>query len=127
MKISTNRGNYLLLKLLTSRFPNIFLSTQTEYVLEKISRAVETGALREREEDTVVLKKIATHIEDTNQTSYPLTIGDQYSEQERTEMADYLLRKHFEDYKSSHCTPLPTDLFRTPWELPTDESDFVFT
>lgn len=126
MKISTNRGNFLLLKLLTSRFPNIFLSKQAEYVMEKISRPLEPSVIREREEDTAVLKKIASYIGETNQSSYPLQIGEQYSEQQRTEMADYLVRRHFEDYKSSHCTPLPTDLFRMPWELPI-ESDFVFT
>lgn len=128
MKISTNRGNFLLLKLLASRFPFIFLSKQTEYVMEKISRPLEGSSSaigREREEDTMMLRKIASYIAETNQSSYPLSIGEKYSEQERTEMADYLVRKHFEDYKSSHCTPLPTDLFRMPWELPNE--DFVFT
>lgn len=79
----------------------------------------------EREEDAVVLRKIASYIAETNQKEYPLLIGENYSDEERTEMADYLMRKHFEDYKSSHCTPLPTNLFKMPWELPNE--DFVFT
>lgn len=111
--------------MLTSRFPFIFLAKQTEYVMEKISRPLEPSAMREREEDTAMLKKVASYIAESNQGSYPLSIGEKYSDQERTEMADYLLRKHFEDYKSTHCTPLPTDLFKMPWELPNE--DFVFT
>lgn len=122
-KISTNRGNFLLLKLLARRFPFIFRSLQAEYVMEKISRPMEPSAVRE--EDTAMLRKIASYIAETNQSSYPLAIGEHYSEEERTAMADYLVRKHFDDYKSSHCTPLPTELFRMPWELPNE--DFVFT
>lgn len=126
MKIATNRGNFLLLKLLTDRFPNIFLAKQREYLMQKISRPLEGNAVRDKEEDKAVLQKIAVFIAENNESSYPLSIGDKYSEAERTEMADYLVRKHFEDYTSSHCTPLPADLFQLPWELP-NESDFVFT
>lgn len=30
------------------------------------------------------------------------------------------------DLKSTHCTPLPTDMFQLPWDIHV-ESDFVFT
>ena len=124
-QIQTNRGNFLLLKLLAHRFPFIFLGKQAEYVMEKISRPLEASVMRDREEDTALLRKIASYIAETNETTYPLKIGEKYSDPERTEMADFLLRKHFDDFRSSHCTPLPTNLFKMPWELPNE--DFVFT
>lgn len=116
----------MLLKLLAHRFPNIFQTSQVEYLMEKISRPLEGSDVRDRDSDKYVVRKIAAFISENNQASYPLLIGDQYSPEERTEMADFLLRKHFDDYTSSHCTPLPVEYFRLPWELPND-TDFVFT
>lgn len=126
MKISSNRGNYLLLKLLSHRFPNIFKTSQVTYIMDKISRPLESSDIRDKANDVNVVKKIASYISENNQSSYPLLIGEDFSSEERTEMADYLLRKHFEDYTSSHCTPLPGEFFKLPWELPND-TDFVFT
>lgn len=125
--MSTNRGNYLLLNLLTFRFPNIFGEKQIEHIMNKLRQPVDaTDSDDHQGEDKSVLMKIAAYISENNQSNYPLLIGENYSEPQRLEMADYLLRKHFEDYNSSHCTPLPSELFRLPWELP-NESDFVFT
>lgn len=126
MKISTNRGNDLLLNLLKYRFPNIFGPKEVEHVKSKLRHPLESSHLEDREEDKSVLMKIAAYISENNQSNYPLLIGDNYSDEQRLEMVDYLLRKHFEDYHSSHCTPLPSELFKLPWELP-NESDFVFT
>lgn len=58
---------------------------------------------------------------------YPIDIGADYSDVERTDMAEYLLRKHFVDYKSTHCTPLPMEHFQIPWDLPNTETGFIFT
>lgn len=48
---------------------------------------------------------------------FPLEIGVDYSEDERTQMAEYLVRKHLIDFKSTHCTPLPTEHFCIPWNV----------
>lgn len=58
--------------------------------------------------------------------SYPLLIGEDYSDEQRNTMALYLIKNHFYDYKSSHCTPLPGEFFKNGWSLPA-ENDFVFT
>lgn len=58
--------------------------------------------------------------------SYPINIGDDYSKEQKNQMALFLIKSHFSDFKSTHCTPLPGDFFRTPWNIPHDE-DFVFT
>lgn len=56
-----------------------------------------------------------------------MDIGEDYTSQQRNEMSEYLVRKHLIDYKSTHCTPLPTDYFRIPWDVPNVENGFIFT
>lgn len=58
--------------------------------------------------------------------AYPLKIGADYTEEQRNSLALYLIKSHFYDYKSSHCTPLPGEFFKNPWSIPS-ENDFVFT
>lgn len=62
-----------------------------------------------------------------NSKQYPLDIGDEYTAEQRNQMADYLIRKHLIDFKSTHCTPLPTEHFRIPWDVPSVENGFIFT
>lgn len=63
--------------------------------------------------------------EDSKQ--YPLDIGKGYTSEQRNHMADFLVQKHLLDYKSTHCTPLPADHFRLPWNIPSVENGFIFT
>lgn len=58
--------------------------------------------------------------------SYPLKIGEEYTDEQRNDIVLYLLKHHLYDYKSTHCTPLPAEFFKTGWSLPV-ENDFVFT
>lgn len=62
-----------------------------------------------------------------NSKQYPLDIGEEYTSERCNQMADYLVRKHLIDYKSTHCTPLPTEHFRIPWDVPNVENGFIFT
>lgn len=62
-----------------------------------------------------------------NSKQYPIDIGEDYTTEQRNQMAEYLIRKHLVDFKSTHCTPLPTEYFRIPWDLPSVENDFIFT
>lgn len=69
---------------------------------------------------------LLSHVSE-NSKQYPLDIGDEYTDDQRNQMANYLLRKHLLDFKSTHCTPLPKEYFRIPWDLPSVENDFIFT
>lgn len=62
-----------------------------------------------------------------NSKQYPLLIGEDYTTDQRNQMTEYLVRKHLLDFNSTHCTPLPSDYFRIPWDLPNVENDFIFT
>lgn len=76
--------------------------------------------------DRLSYQKLQSYVSE-NSKQYPLDIGADYSDDERVEMAEYLVRKHFVDYNSSHCTPLPVEHFQIPWDLPSTESGFIFT
>lgn len=41
MKLETNRGNFLLLKMLKYRFPNIFKEPQVEFVKKMLSQSLD--------------------------------------------------------------------------------------
>jgi hypothetical protein len=61
-----------------------------------------------------------------NGPSYPLMIGEDYSTEDKKKMVSFLIRNHYADFKSTHCTPLPGEFFRNPFNIP-QENDFVFT
>lgn len=47
----------------------------------------------------------------------PTEMGKNYTNEQRSLMADFLIKKHLLDFKSSHCTPLPTEYFQIPWSF----------
>lgn len=139
MNIGTNRGNYLLLHMLKTRFPNIFKSEQLTYAQEILNRTVDHCEYKNyysfestlsfnvsarSSDDQMSLSLILSYISE-NGAAYPLKIGEDYTNDQKNQMALYLIKNHFSDFKSSHCTPLPGDFFKTPWNIP--QEDFVFT
>lgn len=60
-------------------------------------------------------------------SSYPMQLGKDYNVEQKKQMVSFLIRNHFADYKSTHCTPLPGEFFRQPFSIPQEESGFVFT
>ncbi|KAG5682428.1 hypothetical protein PVAND_011781 [Polypedilum vanderplanki] len=122
MNIGTNRGNYLLMHMLSHRFPNIFKSENMTFVQSILNKTIDHS---KNSDDAICLSLIMSYIAE-NSASYPMKIGEEFTEEERNKMAVYLIKNHMLDYKSSHCTPLLTEFFKTPWSLPI-ENDFVFT
>lgn len=123
-RIETNRGNYLVLTLLKYRYPLIFKTSQLTRMKKLLSRPVDPKSFSLTNDD-LCMSRLITYASDQGK-SFPMLIGEDYTEETRNEMADFLLRKHFRDYKSTHCTPLPKDYFDIPWDIPI-ENGFVFT
>lgn len=71
--------------------------------------------------DRTCFQRLQTYVSEHSK-HYPLTIGDKYEDEDRSQMAEYLLRKHFVDFKSSHNMPLKIEYFYIPWDLPSNES-----
>lgn len=124
--IETNRGNYLLISFLKYRFPNIFKPPQVAFTINLLSKPLEKTKINvEENNDQFCLSLLTSYVAD-NTKKYPNLIGEDYTEEMRNQLAEYLIRKHFYDFKSTHCTPLPDEFFNMPWDIPS-ENDFVFT
>lgn len=145
MDLSTNRGNFLVVNTLKSRFPNIFKPPQVAHVHELIAATIGFGNYQKF---TTINKYfnglIISFISDSEVTSseylylsmllaytisysttYPINIGADYSEHQRDRMAQILVKKHLIDYNSTHCTPLPANFFQLPWKPEEDDNEFV--
>lgn len=55
-----------------------------------------------------------------------MRIGEGFSDSKKNHMILYLAKKYLKDFKSTHCTPLPADMFQIPWDINV-ETDYVFT
>ncbi|XP_055378721.1 phosphatidylserine lipase ABHD16A [Condylostylus longicornis] len=126
-KIETNRGNFLLLSFLKYRYPLIFRDLQMAYAKSLLSKPLENSTNPEDNDDELCLSLLTSYVTDKSK-SYPMLIGENYTEEQRNKMTEFLIKKHFRDYKSSHCTPLPSDYFSTPFDIhPISDNDFIFT
>lgn len=125
--VSTNRGNNLLMKMLLYRYPIIFGQYQQTIVQEYLALA------RPSAQDQYLAKVGYNNDASSNYVEqymsqhpkvYPSRLGEDMKDEDvRAKVALFLVRKHFKDYKATHCTPLPADMFQLPWEV----DDFVFT
>lgn len=123
MNLTTNRGNHLLLAMLKVRFPIIFGTEQLIYINKLLSKSLERNG-HGIDTDQQCFTLLTSYITDNNK-NYPLEIGEDYTTAQKNQMAEFLVRKHMADYKSSHCTPLPAEYFQIPWDL-LNENDFIF-
>lgn len=144
-ELSTNRGNHLLIHLMKTRFPNIFHPEQINRITKILSQPIDKSMLSSAKKSKSDTNSFCLFTVNTSNSSdelshslllsyvsenskqYPLLIGEDYTGEQRNQMSEYLVRKHFLDFKSTHCTPLPSDYFRIPWDLPNVENDFIFT
>ena len=57
--------------------------------------------------------KLASYVEANaaGGSEFPLDIGEDYTQEQRTEMVLYLANLHMTDFDSTHCTQLPSETF----------------
>ncbi|CAG9770407.1 unnamed protein product [Ceutorhynchus assimilis] len=126
--LSSNRGNDLLIKILTKRYPCIFGGPQLAILNDYLAV---TGIEQERViekynvDPSVCLSLIQSYISEHSK-SFPMKIGEEFDFNEKNQMALFLATKYMKDFKATHCVPLPQDMFTVPWDVNV-ESDFVFT
>lgn len=66
--------------------------------------------------DQLCQSLLNSYLTDTDEDRvYPVKIGQDYTTEQRNQMAEFLIRRHLLDLKSSHCTPLPVEFFQLPW------------
>lgn len=126
--ISTNRGNNLLIKLLRYRYPLIIGNPQVKLLEDYLAT---TGGTQEQfiqkyNINPDLCKSLMESYISEHSKSYPMRIGEEMDDDQKNQMTLFLATKYFKDYKSTHCTPLPTDMFQVPWDV-NIETDYVFT
>jgi hypothetical protein len=106
---------------LSTRYPYIFDGNTIPYIRTWLSAKTDLDRSR-------ILKSYSSDIEscegrlhdyiEANSRTYPINIGNKdatLSNDEKLTLAFYLSDKYLVNYESSHCTPLPLNLFVEPW------------
>ncbi|KAK4877496.1 hypothetical protein RN001_010002 [Aquatica leii] len=126
--LSSNRGNHLLIKLMRFRYPYIFEEPQVTLVKDFLAttQGAQDQIMQKIGVNSDLCRSFLESYISENSKSYPMKIGPDMNIQQKNQMALFLVRKHMKDYKSSHCTPLPVEMFQVPWDINV-ENGFVFT
>lgn len=91
--LSTNRGNHLLVKLLKYRFPLICGINQLELINEYLSLHFAGQAKmlhRAQIDEDICTSLLASYISE-NSKSYPMLIGDNFTEKQKNDLALFLV------------------------------------
>ncbi|XP_063920085.1 phosphatidylserine lipase ABHD16A isoform X1 [Zophobas morio] len=126
--LCSNRGNNLLIKLLRTRYPYIFEERQVELLnqyLSVTSAAQDLFLQKYSVNENMCNSLLQTYVSEYSK-SYPMKIGEEFQDHDKNQMTLFLARKYMKDFKATHCTNLPAEMFQPPWDVHV-ESDFVFT
>ncbi|ESO10188.1 hypothetical protein HELRODRAFT_185319 [Helobdella robusta] len=111
--LASNRGNVLLQRILSYRYPNL-IDTHTEDSLERWFSA-------DKNEQNVIWKSLDISEEicleafkQDEPIAFPSPIGEELTSVEKEKLVIFLVRKYISDFDSTHCTPLPSSYFREP-------------
>ncbi|KAJ8969938.1 hypothetical protein NQ314_001519 [Rhamnusium bicolor] len=126
--LSSNRGNHLLAKLLCLRYPCIYNDAQTHLLMDylAVTQGTQDELFKRYSVDENMCQSLLQSYVSEYSKSYPMKIGEEFTNHEKSRMALFLARKYMKDFKSSHCVNLPSEIFQIPWDVNV-ESDFVFT
>lgn len=115
--LRSNRGNDLLLKVLQHRYPNLFSSDSIQVVKEWLYADKQQRAmiLSARNVEELSCEMVISSYLNEHSASLPMMIGEDMATELKEELALYMVTKHLEDFDATHCTPLPSNLFRLPW------------
>jgi len=118
--IDTNRGNFLLKSLLQYRYPNIVDGVSTPVLENWLSkdRIAQEHMWASFDVDLAWCEvALKSYYESRDDAAFPLDIGTDYTDQQKTHMTLFLASRYMEDFDSTHCTPLPPNFFKTPWKV----------
>ncbi|XP_054156741.1 phosphatidylserine lipase ABHD16A-like [Oppia nitens] len=121
-QLRSNRGNDMLYKLLSNRFPVLMASDEIKKTLASwlLANPADQATLMMRYgvTDELCLNQLLTYMKE-NGVDYPLNIGDNIDMtiDMKIKLVLFLAKKHMKHYDSTHCTPLPAILFEEPFDL----------
>ncbi|KAG1663941.1 Protein ABHD16A [Nymphon striatum] len=115
--LAGNRGNHLLIKLLTYRYPKIVtmetLPLLKDWLSADSNRQATLLSLHEVDEE-ICESLIASYIH-LHSGSFPMLIGEDFSLEQKNSLILFLAGKYMIDLDATHCIPLPVDMVRLPW------------
>jgi len=115
----SNRGNNLLISILTTRFPTLI----TPIALDTVTTLLYTPGALDMFEDKEMDEQFAEFVRENGNDSME-RVGENLTEEEKGRMLSYLATRFMTDLNSTHCTPLPPHKFILPWD-PSVEAEFV--
>jgi len=111
LELDTNRGNYLVINLLESRYPNLVNSHTRSNLFNLLG-----SPLRALDIDMDLQQLLyRSYLQHHDVSNFPVNIGQDMSDDEKTLMLIFLLKQYMKDMDSSHCTPLSASLMKVPW------------
>jgi len=116
---STNRGNYLLIKLFVARYPKLLSKESLSVLKQYLSMEDQQGRAAlissiggiSNESCEMQLK-----VDKSSFQQYPLDIGDDLSDNEKVKLVLYLANQYMDHFDSTHCVALPISHFKFPWQ-----------
>ncbi|XP_068232788.1 phosphatidylserine lipase ABHD16A [Palaemon carinicauda] len=123
-QLKNNCGNDLLMKLLRRRYPSLWCVQSSEVLMHWLSEdpSHQGAIMNERNVDADVCSTLLSSYIHENGESYPMMIGEDMNDNDKTKMILYLASKYLVDFNSSHNNPLEPSYFRKPWRPITDSS-----
>jgi len=115
----SNRGNNLLISLLSSRYPSL----SSDLAMDTVTTLIYTPGGLDMFQDKEMEEQLATFVRE-NGSETPASLGDNMTEEEKGRMLCYLATRFMTDLNTTHCTPLPPHKFQLPWD-PQVEAEFV--
>lgn len=115
----TNRANYLLIDLLSQRFPHLMDARSISLLREYLggNARYQSGVLTRYSVDNYTCQNLLNNYLRGKDKGYPVNIGPDLDHSIRDELVLFLASRHLLDYDSVHCAPLPASYFRKPWDL----------
>jgi len=117
-KLSSNRGNDLLRKILLRRYPNLFADENVQTLLNQYLASEEStrkDIFTQFDVDDTLHAIVAASVEEAGGT-FPCKLGKDVPLQTKQQLALYLASKYMVDFDSTHCIPLPVRYFSLPWD-----------
>ncbi|XP_064395904.1 phosphatidylserine lipase ABHD16A-like [Halichondria panicea] len=113
--LSTNRGNYLLIKILQTRYPLIVTEETLPILWQWLEKEEETerSLVTLRVNPALCSRQLQLYMAD-NGPKYPWTIGNMLSLDQKKEMLLFLAGQYMSNFDATHNVGLPPDFFRVP-------------
>ncbi|XP_063851157.1 phosphatidylserine lipase ABHD16A-like [Scylla paramamosain] len=119
-QLRCNCGNDLMLRLIKSRYPGLLCPQATEVLWQWLAEPFQGSNLTEWGVDGDLCSSLLSSYIAQHGESYPYTIGEDMSIDEKTKMLLYLSSKYLVDVPSGHNNPLEKHFFWRPWRPLTD-------